>query len=170
MRQLLVKRLIKHIEDNRILYDWNDYEEMEPAYYDEMQSLESYVKKQDWTAFIVNMAIMYVNQGLLYARCKLSKKEFNNYAIWFRIEVDEDMKESLHYYEVRTLFTRKANSILPYIIKKPIDIKNIKIYDSIKHINGLSDFYCYESIPCSSCRYYSFVPKCFIERNAATKN
>ena len=52
---------------------------MDVAYDDEVSLLKSFIRRQDLTAFMVNMAIMYVNQGLLYAKSKLSKRNFENY-------------------------------------------------------------------------------------------
>ena len=169
MRQLLVKRIIKHIEENRILNEKVDYEEMEPAYYDEMKALKPYIKEADWTAFMVNMAIMYVNQGLLYARCKLSEKEFDNYAIWFSIDMDEDTKEFQHYYDCHPCYTRKAGYMLYYMTKRPVDIERISIYDMIKDVNGLSDFYCFEGYGYTPDDIiYEFIPKSIVDRYKAS--
>lgn len=170
MRQLLVKKIIKYIEDNSILYDSSDYEAMDVAYYDECKILKHYVNEQDLTAFMVNMAIMYVNQGLLYAKCKLSKKFFDNYMIWFRIEKDEYTMEWQHYYDCQTLFTRKAEYILDYY-KNPIEISTISINDKIKCVSGLSDFYCYEyQYESNDYAQYTFIPKFFVDRYNAKMN
>lgn len=170
MRQLLVKKIIKHIEESNILYDYSDCEAMDIAYYDECKILKDYVNEQDLTAFMVNMAIMYVNQGLLYAKCKLSKKDFENYMIWFHIEKNEYMMEWQHYYDCQTLFTRKAEYILGYY-KNPIEISTISIYDKIKCVSGLSDFYCYEyQYESNDYAQYTFIPKFFVDRYNANKN
>lgn len=172
MRQLLVKKIIKYIEDNSILYDSSDYEAMDVAYYDECKILKHYVNEQDLTAFMVNMAIMYVNQGLLYAKSKLSKRNFENYMMWFNVDVDEYMMATHHYYPCLVCFTRRENKLLSYYYKeKPIDVATLNIYPLVSSIIGLSEFYCYEH----KCEFddtiqYTFIPKFFVDRYNAKMN
>ena len=172
MKQYPIKKIIKHIIDNDILYDYNDAEAMDVAYDDDVSLLKSFIRRPDLTAFMVNMAIMYVNQGLLYAKSKLSKRNFENYMMWFNVDVDEYMMATHHYYPCLVCFTRRENKLLSYYYKeKPIDVATLNIYPLVSSIIGLSEFYCYEH----KCEFddtiqYTFIPKFFVDRYNAKMN
>ncbi len=166
MRQLLTKKIIRRIEENNILYDYNDCEAMDVVYDDEVASLKPYMDKLDLTAFVFNMAIMYLNHGLRYAKHKLSEKDYENYMMWIDMDVDEYAMECEHYYNCQVVYTRRANKILEYYCnQKPLDIKTLCIYPLVGYIVGISDFYCYEFIDelCDSIQYV-FIPKVFVDR------
>ena len=83
MNQFIVKKIINNLDKFDILHDYEDYECFEVIYNEEVTFLKSFISKQDITTFSINMAIMYVNQGLLYAKNKLSVADFDNFMIWF---------------------------------------------------------------------------------------
>ena len=86
MKYNVIERIKKYIDEHDVLYDYETYEQM-PIYhrYSELDSLKSTIKTECYMSFLINMAIMYVNQGLLYAKSQLSEDELKNYLIYFGI-------------------------------------------------------------------------------------
>lgn len=158
MKYNVIERIKKYIEENEILHDYETYEQMPVSHFSEINCLNSFIKKDLYTPFLINMAIMYVSQGLIYAQSQLSKEAIKNYLIYFRIDIDENVDE-MEGTSVHVLFTRKGKKHLQYF-KEPVDIKNTKMKKYLKDIIGLSDFSCYlaESIE-DGLQQYSFIPK-----------
>ena len=170
MRQYPVKKIIKHLEDSDIFHDYEDFECFDTIYHEEITFLEPIICKQDLTAFIVNMAIMYVNQGLIYAKNKLSVKVFDNYMIWFEVEKYKEFFDEDHFHFTKVNFTHRASKIFSWLLVHPIDIKkdDSEFYELIKDVIGINDFCCYAQYDFDGDAYYHFVPKCFVEKYSSS--
>lgn len=160
MRYNVIERIKKYIDEHDVLYDYETYEQMPIFYrYKELDCLDSVIRKEDYTAFFVNLAIMYVNIGLLYAKKKLTKEEQKDYLIYFMIYyIDEDIEED-GFVRVDVVFTRKAKEHLK-LFNKPVDFRNTKINKYIKDIIGINEFSChlYESKENDEYDQYYFFP------------
>ena len=102
------------------------------------------------------MAIMYVNQGILYAKSKLSVAEFENYIIYFDVCINKDNVED--YVTVDVVFSRKAKEHF-FTLKESVNVEKTKIYKFIENTVGINDFSCYYCKNEHEDEYYSFVPK-----------
>lgn len=163
--QSVTNLILRHIEDSDILHDGGDVEVLEVISYDEINKLKSCIGECDLTSFIVNLSIMYVNQGLLYAKSKLAFTEFCNYIMWFEIyKFEEDFIED-HYYDCRVNFSLDAKSVFHDYLVNPFNVdEDKKLSVEIKDVNGLCDFCCY-AIPCYNENFvYAFVPKRIVDR------
>ena len=99
-------------------------------------------------SFLINIAIMYVNQGLLYAKSQLAKEELKNYLIYFGIWWDDEEIEEMGFSRIDVYFTRKAKEHIKLFDTsycKPVDYKDTKIYKYVKDVIGISEFTCYHS-------------------------
>ncbi len=157
MKNSIFKQIIKYIDEHDILYDYDTYEQM-PVFHvlTELECLSDYIKKDYYTSFCVNMAIMYVNQGLLYATSTLSESDFNNFIIYFDLCLNKEDDDV--YITVDVIFSRKKDKHIS-MFKTPIDIKDTKIYEHLKNTVGIGDFLCYYFKNESEEEYYSLVPK-----------
>lgn len=160
MESKIVQKIIDYIDKHDILRDYETYEQMPVFYrYKELECLEPVIRKEDYTTFLVNLAIMYVNTGMLYAKKKLTEDERENYLIYFMIHyVEEDIREE-GFTRVDVVFTRKASEHLkPYV--SPINFYETKIGKYVKDIVGIDDFVCYyaESKEDEYEQFY-FIPK-----------
>ena len=157
-----IKRYMKYHD---ILYDYETEEQM-PIYYPRyghLECLDDFIDKESYDTFFVNMAIMYVNQGILHAKHKLSNEEFKNYLIYFAVECDDENFELLGHQDTQVFFSRKKDEILKYTTKNPpVALQDTEIYDQIKDVIGINNFVCYKTIG-EYCRWYDFIPKCFLE-------
>ena len=170
MRQYPVRGIMDYIEKSKILYNYNDCESLEVANYKETRFLKQYITDPNLTAFLANMAIMYVNQGLLYAKKRLSGDALDNYMIWFDIQKDTSCMQDNHSYTCQVLFSRQARTILA-LYDNPVNIKDTGIYELIKDIVGFNEFYCYENhFDESDCIQYAFIPKIFVDRYNTDKD
>lgn len=160
MRYNVIERIKKYIDEHDVLYDYETYEQMPMFYRDkELDCLDSVIRKEDYTAFLVNLAIMYVNTGLLYAKKKLTEEEQIDYLIYFVIDYSEEDIEEDGFLRVDVVFTRKAKEHLkPY--NTPINLHNTKINKYVGDIIGINEFTCYcaESKEDEYEQYY-FIPK-----------
>ena len=149
---------MKYIDRHDILYDYDTYEQMPIIHrYSEIECLSSYIKKEYITSYIVNIAMMYVNQGILYAKSRLSKQEYGDYVIYFVINYCNEDIENEGFLTSDVCFSRKAKMHLSNF-HKPIDIRRIKIYKYIKNIIGINNYYCYK-FEFEDYETYCFVPK-----------
>jgi hypothetical protein len=149
MKYNVIERITKFIDVHEILRDYETFEQM-PIYhrYNELNCLKYSIQKEYYLSFLINIAIMYVNQGILYAKSKLSDAEWENYLIYFGIEWDEEKIEDMGVSRVDVYFTRKAKEHVKLFDNnycKSIDYKNSKIYKYVKYIIGISEFNCYHS-------------------------
>ena len=162
-----IKRYMKYHD---ILYDYETEEQM-PIYYPRyghLECLDDFIDKESYDTFFVNMAIMYVNQGILHAKHKLSETEFNNYLICFAIDYDTEILEEMGYLDTQVFFSRKKSEILTEEwLGKPIALEDTEIYDKIKDIIGINDFASYKCTfkynDDDVITWYHFIPKCFLE-------
>ena len=144
MRYSVIERIKKYIDEYEVLRDYETFEIM-PIFnqYKELDCLKYFIKKEYYTSFFVDLAIMYVNLGFLYAKSQLKKNDLNNYLIGFEVfYIEENVKELGYLSDVHVFYTRKAKSILNNI-GVPVDYKQTKIYNYVKNQTGLSDFTCY---------------------------
>lgn len=156
-----IKRYMKYHD---ILRDYETEEQMATYYRSEqLDCLDDFIDKDNYDTFLINMAIMYVNQGLLHAKHKLSNEEFKNYLIYFAVRCDDEYVELFGHQEIQIFFSRKKDEILKYTTKNPVvALQNTEIYDQIKDIIGINDFVCYKWTG-EDHRWYDFIPKCFLE-------
>ena len=86
MENAIFKQIVMYIDEHDILNQDETCEQM-PVFHvlSELECLSSFINKDYYISFCVNMAIMYVNQGILYAKSKLSVAEFENYIIYFDV-------------------------------------------------------------------------------------
>jgi hypothetical protein len=149
MKYNVIERIKKFIDEHEVLRDYETYEQMPMIYrYDELNCLKSTIKKEHLMTFLINMAIMYVNQGLLYAKSQLSEEELKNYLIYWGIWWDDEEIEEMGFSRVDVYFTRKAKEQIKLFDTdtcKPVDYKHTKIYKYVKDVIGISDFTCYLS-------------------------
>lgn len=157
MKNEIFIQIIKYIDEHDILNDYDTYEQM-PVFHvlNELDCLASFIKKEFYISFCVNMAIMYVNQGLLYAKSKLSENDIKNFVIYFDICINKD--DEGDYITVDVVFSRKANEHIS-MFKMPIEIKDTKIYEYVKNTIGINDFSCYFCKNEFEDEYYSFIPQ-----------
>ena len=156
-----IKRYMKYHD---ILRDYETEEQM-PMYYrfEQLDCLDNFIDKDKYDTFFINMAIMYVNQGILHAMHRLSNVEFKNYLIYFAVICDDEHQELFGYQDTQVFFSRKKDEMLKYITSSsPIALQDTEIYDQIKDIIGINDFVCFKRIG-EDCTWYDFIPKCFLE-------
>ena len=167
MKNSIFKQIVKYIDEHDILYDYDTYEQM-PVFniLTELDSLSNFIKKDYYTSFCVNMAIMYVNQGLLYAKSKLSEGDFKNFIIYFDLCINKD--DEGDYITVDVIFSRKAKEHIS-MFKTPIDIKHTKVYEHVKNTIGINDFSCYYSKNEFKDEIYSFVSKSILNEAEVDK-
>ncbi len=102
------------------------------------------------------MAIMYVNQGLLHEKSKISEIEFKNFIIYFSVCINKDEKGD--YITTDVVFSRKAKEQIS-AFKKPVNVQETKVYEYINNIIGINDFSCYFCKNEFEDEFYLFVPK-----------
>ena len=164
----IIQSIKRYINQHDILRDYETYEQMPTFYrYKQLDCLDDFIDKDNYDTFLVNMAIMYVNQGILHAKHKLSETEFNNYLICFAIDYDTEILEEMGYLDTQVFFSRKKSEILTEeCLGKPIALEDTEIYDKIKDIIGINDFACYKctfKYNDDVITWYHFIPKCFLE-------
>ena len=169
MKYNVIERITKYIDEHDILRDYETYEQM-PVYYrySELDCLKSTIQKEYYLSFLINIAMMYVNQGILYAKSKLSDAELDNYQIYFGIWWIEEEIEEMGFSRVDVYFTRKAKEhakLFNNCYCKSIDYKETKIYKYVKDVIGLSEFTCYHSKWIDEyeevCENFYFVPNIY---------
>lgn len=160
----IIPSIKRYINYHDILRDYETYEQMPMYYYSEqLDCLDDFIGKESYDTFFINMAIMYVNQGILHAMHKLSNEEFKNYLIYFCVRCDDEHQKLFGYQDTQVFFSRKKDEMLKYITSSsPIALQDTEIYDQIKDIIGINDFVCFKTIG-EDCRQYDFIPKCFLE-------
>ena len=169
MNQFIVKKIINNLDKFDILHDYEDYECFEVIYNEEVTFLKSFISKQDITTFSINMAIMYVNQGLLYAKNKLSVAALDNFMIWFEVYKHESSKNILEYYDTVVQFSQRASNVFSWHLMHQIEIKqDAEFYELIKDVIGINDFCCYVTNVDGEDVDYAFVPKCFVEKHLSS--
>ena len=148
MEYNVIERIKKYIDEHELLRDYETYEQM-PIFhrYKELDCLKSSIKIEYYMPFLINLAIMYVNQGLLYAKSQLTEEELKNYLIYFGICWDEEEVEEMGFSSIDVYFTRKAKEDIKLFDDycKLDDYKDTKIYKYVKDIIGISEFTCYHS-------------------------
>ena len=157
MKNEIFKQIVKYIDKHDILYDYDTYEQM-PVFHTlpELDCLSNFIKKDYYISFCINMAIMYVNQGLLHAKSKLSEIEFKNFIIYFSVCINKDEKGDFITTDV--VFSRKAKEQIS-AFKKPVNVQETKVYGYINNIIGINDFSCYFCKNEFEDEFYLFVPK-----------
>ncbi|SFW32755.1 Immunity protein 15 [Prevotellaceae bacterium HUN156] len=149
MKYNVIERIKKFIDEHEVLRDYETYEQMPTFYrYKELDCLKSSIKEEYYIPFLINLAIMYVNQGLLLAKSQLTEEELKNYLIYFGIWWDEEEVEEMGFSCIDVYFTRKAKEHIKLFNTdycRPIDCKDTKIYKYVKDIIGISEFTCYHS-------------------------
>lgn len=164
-RQNLAKSIIKQLEDYRALYDWNGPEVLEPIDYFELKRLRHYIKEKDLTASSISMAIMYLNQTLLYAKSKLPADEFDDYMAWIVVDKEISCFDEDHFYFLEVYFSKQARNFFTINPLPSFDIKNdAPFYELIKDVIGINDFCCYALSDFEGVVYYHFVPKYFVDK------
>lgn len=157
MENAIFKQIVMYIDEHDILNQDETCEQM-PVFHvlSELECLSSFINKDYYISFCVNMAIMYVNQGILYAKSKLSVAEFENYIIYFDVCINKDNVED--YVTVDVVFSRKAKEHF-FTLKESVNVEKTKIYKFIENTVGINDFSCYYCKNEYEDEYYSFVPK-----------
>ena len=164
----IIQSIKRYINYHDILHDYETEEQM-PTFYPYMQldCLDDFIDKENYDTFLVNMAIMYVNQGILHAKHKLSETDFNNYLIYFAIDYETEILEEMGYLNPQVFFSRKRSEILTEDwLGKPIALEDTEIYDKVKDIIGINDFAFYKNTFKNNdevLTWYNFIPKCFLE-------
>lgn len=160
MKNKVFEQIVKYIDKHDILFDYETYEEM-PVFYSlpDLECLSQFIKEDYNTSFCVNMAIMYVNQGMLHARSKLSKKDFDNYIIYFFVAINK--YEKGNYVTVNVVFSRNAKERLS-AFDNPIDVKSSNVYEYVKDSIGIDNFLCFRFIDEYEDEFYSFIPKSIV--------
>jgi len=160
----IIPSIKRYINYHDILYDYETEEQMPMYYYlEQLDCLDDFIDKESYDTFFINMAIMYVNQGILHAMHKLSNEEFKNYLIYFCVRCDDEHQKLFGYQDTQVFFSRKKDEMLKYITSSsPVALQDTEIYDQIKDIIGINEFVCFKTIG-EDCRQYDFIPKCFIE-------
>ena len=168
MENAIFKQIVMYIDEHDILNQDESCEQM-PVFHvlSELDCLSNFINKDYYMSFCVNMAIMYVNQGLLYAKSKLSKAEFENYIIYFDLCINKD--DAGDYITVDVVFSRKAKEHFSTLKEVVVDLQKTKIYKYIENTVGINDFSCYYYRNEFEDEYYSFVPK-IIEGNFSTQD
>lgn len=160
----IIPSIKRYINYHGILRDYETEEQM-PMYYrfEQLDCLDNFIDKDKYDTFFINMAIMYVNQGILHAKHKLSTEEFKNYLIYFAVECSDEHQELFGYQYTQVFFSRKKDEILKYrTTNSPVALQDTEIYDRIKDIIGINDFVCFKTIV-EDCTWYDFIPKCFLK-------
>ena len=139
MKYNIIKEIKDFIDEHNILRDYETFEQMQMFYrIKDLDCLSTSIAKELYTPFFADMAIMFVNMGLLYAKSQLSEEEQKDYLIYWGIEHSRYLNEA-------------------------VDYKNTKIYKYVKDVIGMSEFTCYytksEEDECESVEYYCFIPK-----------
>lgn len=162
MKNKVFEQIIKYVKKHDILFDYETYEEM-PVFYSlpELECLSGFVKEKYNASFCVNMAIMYVNQGLLHAKSNLSESEFKDYIIYFCVAINKD--EEGDFVTVNVVFSRKAKEEIS-AFDSPIDFQNSKVYEYVKDSFGINDFLCHLWVDEDGDEFYSFIPKAIEQR------
>lgn len=143
MESKIIQKIIDYIKEHDVLYDYDTFEQMPIIRrYAETDCLEGLVNKDSYTAFLTNLAMMYVNQGILFAKSNLTKDEFDDYIIYFAIEYNEQELKENGFVMVDVFFSRKAKEHMKWFTNI-IDIAETEIYGLIKDIVGISDYDCY---------------------------
>ena len=157
MENAIFKQIVMYIDEYDILNQEETCEQM-PVFHvlSELDCLSNFINKDYYISFCVNMAIMYVNQGILYAKSKLSVAELKNYIIYFDLCINKDDIED--FITVDVVFSRKAKEHFS-ILKARVDVQETKIYKYIENTVGINDFSCYFFKNEYEDEYYSFVPK-----------
>ena len=164
----IIPSIKRYINYHDILRDYETEEQM-PMYYrlEQLDCLDDFIDKESYDTFFINMAIMYVNQGILHAKHKLSNEEFKNYLIYFAVECDDENFELFGHQDTQVFFSRKKDEILNEDwLGKPIALEDIEFYDKVKDIVGINDFAYYKNTfkyEDEVITWYHFVPKCFLE-------
>lgn len=155
MKNDIFNRIIRYIKEHDILYNYDSYEQM-PIFHtlSELDCLSSFVKKEYYKSFCINMAIMYVNQGLLHAKSNLSDEEFQNYIIYFYVCINKKDDD----FAIDVVFSRKAKEQMS-TYEIPINIHGTTIYDYVKDVVGINDFSCYFYKNEFDDEFYIFVPQ-----------
>ena len=164
----IIPSIKRYINYHDILRDYETEEQMPTLYrYKQLDCLDDFIDKDNYDAFLVNMAIMYVNQGILHAKHKLSETDFNNYLIYFAIDYETEILEEMGYLNPQVFFSRKRSEILTEDwLGKPIALEDTEIYNKVKDIIGINDFACYKNAFENNdevLTWYNFIPKCFLE-------
>ena len=157
MKNEIFKQIIKYIDKHDILYDYDTYEQM-PVFHTipELDCLSSFVKKEYYVPFCINMAIMYVNQGLLHAKSNLSKEELQNYIIYFYVCINKD--DNGDFITTDVVFSRKAKEQIS-TFETPINIQETKVFEYVKDIIGINDYLCFYYKNEFEDEFYIFLPK-----------
>ena len=143
MKYSIIENIQKKISENDILRNYETYEQMSVIdRYAELTCLENVIKKEDYTSFLSNVAIMYVNYGLLYAKSLLTKEQLDNFAIFWGLEYAQEIIDDIGFIVPQVYYTRKSELLLEYT-NKPIDIEKTKVYKHINDLIGLNEFSCY---------------------------
>jgi len=168
MKNDIFNRIIKYIDRHDILYDYDTYEQM-PVFHTlpELDCLSPFIKKEYNTSFCVNMAVMYVNQGLLHAKSNLSEKDFHNYIIYFYVCINKDDDDG-DFITTDVVFSRKAKEQIAKF-ETPINIQDTNIYEYVKDIIGINDFSCYYYENEFEDEFYIFLPKSLEKRIRQTE-
>ena len=169
MNQYVSRKILNELDSDLVLRDYEDFECMDVVHIGEHDCLKSYITENDLTAYMVNMSIMYVNQGLLYAKRNLSSEDFDDYMMWFEIRKDNDFFKDLHFYDCTVQFSRRMRKIFSWYLNKTFSIENDReLSPLLKDVNGLGDFNCYVVSECESEVVYAFVPKRIVDRYKAS--
>lgn len=158
----IFKQILMYIDECDILNQNETCEQM-PVFHvlSELDCLSNFINKDYYISFCVNMAILYVNQGLLYAKSKLSVDEYRNYIIYFDLCINKD--DVGDYVTVDVVFSRKAKEHFS-MLREVVDVQETKAYKYIKDSVGINDFLCHYYKNEFEDEYYSFVPQ-IIEDN-----
>ena len=157
MENAIFKQIVMYIDEHDILNQDETCEQM-PVFHvlSELECLSSFINKDYYISFCFFLSIMYVNQGILYAKSKLSVAEFENYIIYFDVCINKDNVED--YVTVDVVFSRKAKEHF-FTLKESVNVEKTKIYKFIENTVGINDFSCYYCKNEYEDEYYSFVPK-----------
>jgi len=163
MKYNIIKEIKDFIDEHNILRDYETFEQMQMFYrIKDLDCLSTSIAKEHYTPFFADMAIMFVNMGLLYAKSQLSEEEQKDYLIYWGIEYIEENIVEDGFLHVDVCYTRKGKEHLSYL-NEAVDYKNTKIYKYVKDVIGMSEFTCYytksEEDECESVEYYCIIPK-----------
>ena len=143
MKYNIIKEIKDFIDEHNILRDYETFEQMQMFYrIKDLDCLSTSIAKELYTPFFADMAIMFVNMGLLYAKSQLSEEEQKDYLIYWGIEYIEENIVEDGFLHVDVCYTRKGKEHLSYL-NEVVDYKNTKIYKYVKDVIGMSEFTCY---------------------------